>query len=381
MGKAVLIMVLGSIAIFGILNLSINSGLTRDRDNSVDNYSNMQLRNICNSTAEILMARLGDNYGYRVSTTASLNILGGVASYTVSDAVVSGDSLVKLAITAKYGKKYRTSGSDAEYLTKTINVFVKRKVVNPYPVGVKAAFTSRNDMKANGNMTIDGRDHLSNGTLVPTKGIYGIWTTETFDQAGACKIGGTNIFIDYAPAKPANVNIIKQNQVYTGDFLDSPDKVFGGAANGFPEGTLKAVAQSGVNGSQYSTDPASISYPLSGVTYLELPSNGSWSPNLSGSGVVVVHNSNFSAALKNMQGGNFDGLIITDDINLYKADMLGAIVSITEHPEDGSIIMGNGSGSLLFSRQAIADVTYFLRDAVKDYGFAKHRLQVKYWYE
>lgn len=380
MGKAVLIMVLGSIAIFGILNLSINSGLTRDRDNSVDNYSNMQLRNICNSAAEILLARLGDNYGYRVSTTATINLLGGAAAYTVSDAVVNGDSLVKLSITAKYGKKYRTSDADAELLTKTINVYVKRRMKNPFPLGIKGAITARTDAKANGNLVIDGRDHLLNYSLVPKSGVWGIWTTADFQQSGALDVGGTDNLIDYVPSKPGNPAIIKTNQVYTGDYLDSPDKVLGGDENGFYEGTAKSIAQSGADGSQYTTNPNTLTYPLKGITYVELPNNGSWGGPSSGEGILIVHNSNKTAGLRNMNGGTFKGIIITDDINLYKSDVLGAIVSLTTSPSGGNI-MGNGSGSIRFSRAAILNATGSIKNAVKDFGFAKHRLVVKYWYE
>ncbi|MCK7527171.1 MAG: hypothetical protein MZV64_60945 [Ignavibacteriales bacterium] len=185
----------------------------------------------------ITYSKAGDNYSYRVSTSATINVLGGTATYTVSDAVVNGDSLVKLSIMAY--KKYRTSCSDAEYLSKTISVYVKRKMKDPFPQSIKGAITARTDMKANGNLLIDGRDHLINSSLVPNSGVWGIWTTQDFEQTGALVVGGTNNLIDFVPSNPGNPAIIKKNQVYTGDYLDSPDKVLGGEMD-FYEGAAKA---------------------------------------------------------------------------------------------------------------------------------------------
>ncbi|MCK7527170.1 MAG: hypothetical protein MZV64_60940 [Ignavibacteriales bacterium] len=67
-----------------------------------------------------------------------------------------------------------------------------------------------------------------------------------------------------------------------------------------------------------------------------------------------------------MNGGTFKGIIITDDISGYKSNVLGAIVSLTINPSGGNI-MGNGSGSLNFSREAILNATGVIKDAVKDF--------------
>ncbi len=56
----------------------------------------------------------------------------------------------------------------------------------------------------------------------------------------------------------------------------------GGTSAGFPSGFLKSYAQSGSGGSQYVTNPSSLTYPLTGVTYVEI--SGTWnSANITGS--------------------------------------------------------------------------------------------------
>jgi hypothetical protein len=36
------------------------------------------------------------------------------------------------------------------------------------------------------------------------------------------------------------------------------------------------MAQSGKNGGQYTTNPGTLTFPLAGVTYVELPNGGLW---------------------------------------------------------------------------------------------------------
>jgi hypothetical protein len=127
----------------------------------------------------------------------------------------------------------------------------------------------------------------------------------------------------------------------------------GGPAKGFPEGTLKTIAKSGIGGSQYVTDPTTLSLPLRGVTYVELASGGSWiSANITGSGIIVVHNAAKNAIIKTISG-KFTGVLISDDIDKIHAKIIGAVISLTPAPASGNTI-GNGTGDIFFSRQAVA---------------------------
>jgi hypothetical protein len=132
----------------------------------------------------------------------------------------------------------------------------------------------------------------------------------------------------------------------------SPDAIFG-----YASGTLKALAQAGANGSQYATDPASLTFPLSSVTYVELADGKTWSAIHFGasSGVLVVHNSACNARMKNLNSGIFKGLIISDDINKVHTTVIGAVVSMTQSPSGNCI--GNGNGEVLYSIAALENAS------------------------
>ncbi len=223
------------------------------------------------------------------------------------------------------------------------------------PPGVRGAVTTNGPTETNGNITLDGRDHDINGNLSGNPGTYGIFAADNYTQKGNSKVGGTDPGSnDHAPAKPGDPSVIEEN--YSGTMEATPDEVMGGAASGYPEGKLKSMAQSGTNGSQYVTDPAGLTYPLSGVTYVELPSGQEWKPVDFGnsSGILVIHNNNTDAVIKNLNSGTFKGLLIADDIVHIHTDIIGAVVSLTTGPSSGNAI-GNGSGRILYSGQALAN--------------------------
>lgn len=252
-----------------------------------------------------------------------------------------------------------TSTAKLGYATKTVEVITRRQT--PIPPGVKGAVTARWSTDTNGSITIDGRDHTIDGKLILKNGTFGIYTESTYAQGGNSKIGGTNLAtVDHAPKKPGDPSVMVTNAP-ANSLPDTPDKVMGGGANGFPEGTLKWIAQNG--GGQYVTDPALLTYPLSGVTYVELPSGAVWDMarlgDSTGIGIVVVHNSARDAVIQNLSKsagdvcGCFRGLVIADDIVHIHSTVTGAVVSLTKAPSQGNVI-GNGTGKVLFSRAALA---------------------------
>ena len=225
------------------------------------------------------------------------------------------------------------------------------------------------------------------GTLVPSSGSYAIWSTNTVTQSGSSDLGGTSGTTDFVPSNPGHPSIIAENQIYPGGFPNSPDKVLGGALNGFPDGTLKSIAQSGLNGSQYITDPKNVSLPLSGVTYLELDGkkdkDRTWqSMDISGSGILIVHNSSTSTIMKNVNKGTFAGLMIVDDMVHIHADIIGAVVALTPSPSSGNCI-GNGNGNVLYSTEAIQSAfkQIGINGSSLNYGFGNNRLHITNWLE
>ncbi len=370
MGKAVLIFVLGSIALFSIVNINMNNSVGTTAQNSIDRFKETSARNIANSVASMLVSQVGDSNTYRATSTQSMSsVLGGSATYRVIDTTISLKSYIKIISTGNYLGTFRTTTVIAEIAS---GGFI--------PTTVKAAISTNNDVETSGTLTVDGRDHDINGNLIAGQGTLGIWSTQDINQTGNSKIGGTSSGTDYVPAKPANSNIVKEEQPYAGGYPNTPDSVLGGSAKGFPAGTLKSLAQSRVNGGQYTTNPSFLTYPLKGVTYVELPSGGIWSPsNIEGTGILVIHNNTLNAVIKNENLGTFKGIIIADDIIHLHTTVIGAIISITPSPSSGNTI-GNGSGQVLFSRQAIADG---IGEVVKkiNYGFAEYRMGIISWYE
>lgn len=374
MARFIMMIVLGGIVTFGLNNINLNRTLNLGTQNAVDKFSITRAHDIAGSMADILLMRIANDRTYRVYTQETEDLFGGEADYTVEDTFFDGDSLIKINVSANYNDAF-----------KSVTAFTKTADLNNsnLPPSIKAAITTNNPVKTNGTLIVDGRDHDLTGMLIPNKGKVGIWTISNVNQTGNSTIGGTVSSTDYLPSKPANPLTINQNQSWPDEIHDTPDKVMGGPDAGYPEGTLKNAAISGFGGSQYVTDPADLTYPLNGITYVELPSGNEWLPaRLDGKGIVIVHNSHINAVIKNIdQNYNFKGLLIADDIVHVHNEIIGAIFVLTQFPSSGNVI-GNGNGKVLYSNLALENAIVEVEEQIKtQYGFAKKRLKVKHWYE
>ncbi len=225
--------------------------------------------------------------------------------------------------------------------TSTIEIGIKRN--QPTFEGVLGGVTANGPIEVNGTLDIDGRDHDLNCNLTGDPGVVGIYTDATFVQGGNADVGGHASGTDYDLSNPGDPAVITQGG---SDATDTPD-----AAIGMEEGTLKWLAQSGIAGGQYVTDPNNLTLPLQGVTYVELGPGEVWqSSNMltDGTGVLVVHNATTDAILENTNGGRFTGLVIADDIVHLHNEIVGALVTLTPNPSNGNVL-GNGTGSVCFS--------------------------------
>jgi hypothetical protein len=375
MSRLILIIVLGGYITYGITSMTQNKNVTQATENSVNNYSQTKARNIVNSSIHMFMSQVADDPDWRVPNPVTKDIFDGQATYTVTDEIFDGEDLIKYSVTANvYGT------------TKSITAYTDKFPI--MPLGFKGAITANNPVLSNGAITIDGRNHTSSGNLVAETGTYAVWTTGTYTQMGTSDLGGTDLRLDYVPSNPGDPKIIKENQIWPGGYPNSPDEVMGGSERGFTEGTLKTIAQSGINGSQYVTNPWNLSgAPMSGVTYVEMPTNtphNKWKEiNLKGSGVLVVHNSAKNALMFNLKPGTtFKGIIIADDMVHIHSTIIGVLVVLTANPSGGNCI-GNGDGEVLFSIEAVQDALLEtdLEKRMFNYGFGKNRLYVKHWFE
>jgi hypothetical protein len=338
MGKYSLIVIAGFVVAFGWIRANLNEVNALFSDNFLAYYDRSVSRMAATSAAQMALAALSDSLSWRAGY-ADLALGDGTGWATLED------SATDTALAA--GQVRITAGGHHGGTSDTVEVLVSISSAG-VPPGVRGGVTANSTVTTLGSLVIDGRDHDMDGNLIAGSGTLGVSTTQTYSRGGNSKAGGTAAGADYAPAKPAPGAIVEQNAVYA--FPASPDSVFG-----YASGALKAMAQSGANGGQYVTNPANLTFPLSGVTYVELASGGTWQAMDFGSssGVLVVHNSAKNAVIKNLNSGIFKGLIIADDIDKIHTTIIGAVVSLTTSPSGNCI--GNGNGEILYSNAALLE--------------------------
>ncbi len=373
MGKAVLIFILGSVILFTIINFNMSTRLGASSENAIDRFKETTARNIANSVAEMLLSKIADSTAYRATSAQSMNNVfsdSGSAKYRVIDTTIASQNLIKIDVKSKY---FKITSSATVYAQITSNGFI--------PPTVKGAISTNNPVSTGGTLIVDGRDHDLNGNLLAgSTGTLGIWSTNTLSQTGSSEIGGTASGTNYAPYDPAHAGTTSASQTYPGGYPNNPDSLLGGVAKGFSAGTLKSIALSGIGGSQYATNPNTLNHPFKGVTYVELPSGTAWiSSNIDGTGILIIHNSSTNAIIKNENLGTFKGLIIADDIIHIHTTIIGAVIGLSPHPSEGNSI-GNGSGGIFYSQQAITDAIGSILSS-SNHGFAKHRMSIINWYE
>lgn len=227
------------------------------------------------------------------------------------------------------------------------------------PPGIRAAVTANYNVGTLGTMIVDGRDHDIDGNPIGgSTSLYGVSSGGVITEGGNSKIGGKALdgtLVDptksgsFGPPATGWAAACEQNATWEKPL--SPD-----AALGWPEGTLKRLAQTGAGGSRYTTDPLTLTLPLSGVTYVELPPGNTWQAIDLGnsSGILVVHNSSLSAQMLNVNSGTFKGILIVDDLVHVHNDIIGAVINLTTNPSFGNCI-GNGNGRVLYSKVAVGN--------------------------
>ena len=322
---------------------------SRGRDISqiaYDRYEDNTARNAAHSGAHLALDRLRQSPTWRDGFT-NLSIFAASVDVQVYDQISDttlGQDTLRINAQGEIG------GDTSEViLTVTMDL-------SDFLGNINSAITGNSNIKTLGDMIVDGRDHDLNGNVIPNNGTWAIVTTQTYVQGGNTFLGGTPLTgIDIAPTRTGWEPVVLDNYVWPGTYPTTPEEVLGGSAAGLPPGFFKGIAISGYNGSQYTTDPSTLNFPLSGVTYVELPSGTEWNPadlGTTGMGILIVHNDDRSALMQNLNCSLFRGLIIVDDLMHIHTDVIGAIFVLTENPMAGNCI-GNGTGNVMFSRQAL----------------------------
>jgi len=386
MARYIMIVVLGGMLTFGIANISQNSILTQGTENVVGNFSSNRAHDIASSMGDILMMRLSNDLDYR-ETGTSEDLFGGEVSYVVEDTFFDGDSLVRIKVTAGYGD-----------VTKTITTFTDKPSNGWVPPVIRGAWTANANLNNTiSDMFIDGRDHDLDLNLIPTTGKYGVSTSTAFINTESAAIGGTNNFVDYPMTFPEVPEVIEENYNWDGGFPESPDEILG-----YPEGTLKTVAQSGEGGSQYLLNPplsgkylTGLTYPISGVTYIEVTNGKDYEIELQendNSGILVFHNDDTNSRFKGIKfdkdnsDGQFTGLLVGDYTFHHHIDILGSVLLLSPDLEEDKNCNGNKDHWVKYSTEAIINATQFVSETTglagkMGYGFGKKRVKVRYVYE
>jgi hypothetical protein len=236
------------------------------------------------------------------------------------------------------------------------------------------------------DMIIDGRNWSYDGlTIRPNSGMYAISTgAPLFVNTQLARLGGTAqpplAPIDIAPAFPESPFVVETNSSWPGGWPSTPDQ-----ALGYPEGTLKQMAiTKSAPGSQYVTDYSQLTFPVRGVTYLDVP-DGTYINNkdlgINPEGIIVLHSPNSTAfwewLLTKKGSGPIKGLLIFDKLHHIHTDILGALVFLSPVTE-GLHCQGNKDKVIRYSEETVKKATG--STAAGDASW-KSRLKVLAWYE
>lgn len=389
MGKASLILVLGTMTLFTLVSMSVNDRLLDSSKSSYTFYSNTHVRNIANSMVQLVLLEIANDYDYRVATEETKSLLGGSATYTVTTPTGDDSIYVKIDVTATY------NGVNKKVIAYAV---IPDGWVPPF---MRASWTANADLNQTiSDMFIDGRNYDLSGNIIPNTGRPGISSSVEFRNVDNAAIGGTGLNnIDYPMAYPEDPNAIEEFYNWGSIFPETPDEILG-----YPEGTLKAIAKSGKYGSQYILNPgkkinkkdAGLNAPVSGVTYIEITDGIEAELKFSGygnSGIVVVHGPGRSSRLKGVKvdkhsDGVLTGILITDYSFHHHLDILGSVLQLSPNLELIKECKGNEDHWVHYSSEAIENATLItaqlsglVGNNTNAYGFGSSRIKIARWYE
>lgn len=203
---------------------------------------------------------------------------------------------------------------------------------------VRGAVTALSRITIAGNIEIDGQDYDTSNVRIGA-GTHGVSTCDSINLKENAITGGNGI----VPVGKNGFNSIKtticEEQAYNDGRFASPE-----AFLGLPAGALE----------KYKVQ--NYSPPFSGLIYITDSIVGPMNLEES-SGILIVHNKNFSSEL-HITGGTFKGLIITDRIDKIGGDalILGAVATLS--PGEISVD-GTGTPQIHYSRLVLENLSNY----------------------
>jgi hypothetical protein len=395
MGKSSFLIVMGLVITIGIFGAIMNRNSTSAIDNSTSYFTRESARNANNSALQLALRKLSDSTDWR-GGYPTLSVFQSNVRLSITDTINNGKKWMKLVTKSTYFSDSLRSKLD----TLTTTVVVQGGFV---PWSLRGAFTAFGPLDWTiSDMLIDGRDHDSvvqlSGppviyTALPKNGIYGVSTgAPAFVNSQNALIGGTlktaSPYVDYSPAFPNDPAVVETNSPWPTGFPKTPDE-----ALGWPNGTLKAIAQSGINGSRYITTQAQFDLlvtnhqPLQGITYIEPAATDTYWVNKTipagSGGLLAFHcstgkNAYWKWVLSDVAGQTFKGLMIFDRVHHIHINILGAIMELDPTTvQEGC--QGNADKVIAYDSKIIEQLTGSVISKVK--GGWRNKLKVLSWYE
>jgi len=212
MGKSSLIIVMGMIVMVSFFILRMNANTNENVSTTVDMFKQTQARLIANTGVEIYLEKLYSDHTLINSTSSSQNLFNGSFTVKLEGTLPN----VRVTSTAKFMGEQHISVADA---------FLRPISFPDLPSGLYIASDAVTNAKLNGDMNVDGRDYLTDGTSLkngdgkpavfgigvdqlsdvnsvinglknPDK-VYGLVDSTTGD-VGAGSVGVTNIGVDWS---------------------------------------------------------------------------------------------------------------------------------------------------------------------------------------
>jgi hypothetical protein len=345
-GRALIVILVGVILLSSRMFMNITGTSTEITTNADKAFLRRSARNIAQSGLNIGLRQLANDPTWRAGFPL-MDMMAGKVTVTVSETTFAGQQAIRISSVGMMGLGTESEQRDTAFAFVGEGGYV--------PGALKAAVTTVGPAVMLSDFFLDGRDHTIASALISGQGTLGLWSTGSLDLEGTARLGGFDSGLGYIPSNPADPNSFAVNQPFPVGYPGTPDSVLGGASLGFPEGFLKYIAEHGLNGSQYVTDPTTLHYPLKGTTYVELPSGGVWrAMSVDGSGILVVHNSTRDAVMREMNAGTFKGLMLVDHPILFRANLIGALFTLAP-PTMVADSLGDEEGLVWYSSEAIKD--------------------------
>lgn len=211
-------------------------------------------------------------------------------------------------------------------------------------------FSSGSSFGMSGNSSISGVDASGDASCEDGPAVTLSDPEDEVDVGGSADLDGGD---EYSDGDPPYVTEDPSVRFVT------PEDVFG-----LPAGSLDSFQSTPA---EFDADPVD---PLEGVVYVtgDFGSNGAGSGDLSGSGVLIVHNPLFDprehdpddplydpvkaadpayapATLGNINSGTFEGVIIADTIDKLagRVEILGSVIMLRRTDDGGDVITGRAS--------------------------------------